>query len=78
MTGEGHVGELFGLSTKEFESLCASLGTKLRSGKANKAFWDDFWEFVRAKKGKDHDAAIFIGTMYMVQTGSVYPDMGAV
>jgi hypothetical protein len=69
---------LFGLSEQEFESLIHSLRAKLLSGKADKAFWSDFWKWVRAKKGKDHDAAVFLGAMYMFQTRSIYPDMGAV
>jgi hypothetical protein len=72
---EKHVSDFLGLSRPEFESLTASLFKKVRSEKLD---WETFWKYVRARTGKEHDAAIFLATMIMVQTGSVYPDRSVV
>jgi len=69
--GTAHVSDLLGLSEGEFTSLTHSLMERLR---AKDCDWECLWKHVRGKKGKDHDAAIFIVTMFMVTTGSVYPD----
>ena len=72
---EKHVSDFLGISRQEFESLTHSLFQKVRSEKLD---WETFWKYVRARNGKEHDAAVFLATMIMVQTGAVYPDRSAV